>query len=226
MCIQDCLKSSCMFYTELGKGHGSKGHTVRDGGREKLRLYFVLQDFRSGLVCEGGGRRCWKFCRSQISLLFLSKADILKKKKKKKTNWCCPHSCWLRSCSFLRIRLKTFSCLCADEAERSEFLSLDSEAKQTQQGAPTCKKGISLAVYLLAGTAVPASLQCSLLDPGVFLTSFLSPLPLFFLLLPQSHWGCKCKADSFVWGSSVPVVESLTTIEFRHLKLDLGEETK
>lgn len=139
-----------MFYTDLGKGNGSKAHTVRAGGREKLRLYFVLQDFRSGLVCEGGGRRCCKFCQSQISLPFLSKADTLKK-----TPRCCPDSCWLRSCLYLSIRLKTFSCLCADEADRSESLWLDSEAKQTQQCALTCKKGIPLAVYLLAGRVSP-----------------------------------------------------------------------
>lgn len=160
-----------MFYTELGKGNGSKAHAVRAGRREKLRLYFVLHDFRSGLVCEGGGRQCCKFCQSQISLPFLSKAGILNKNPR-----CCPDSCWLRSGLFLNIRLKTFSCLCADEANRSESLLLDSEVKQIQQCAPTCMKGISLAVYLLTGRAVPASLQRSLLDQVSSSLSFLCPL--------------------------------------------------
>lgn len=84
----------------------------------------------------------------------------------------------------MNIRLETFSCLCADEPNSSESLLLDSEAKQTQQCALTCEKGISLAVYLLPGRAVPACLQCSLLDLVSSSLSFLCPLasPLFAAL--------------------------------------------
>lgn len=128
-----------MFYRKLGKGNGScQGWR---GGKAQVLLCFT--GFKSGLVCEEGGRQTCKFCQSQISLPFLSKIDILKKTKKTQTTnpRCYPYSCWLRSCLFLNIRLETFSCLCADEADRSESISLDSEAKQTHNKHRPARRG-------------------------------------------------------------------------------------
>lgn len=76
-----CNACAC-FIWHWEKEMETKPRLSGAGGREKLRFYFVFQDFRSGLVCKGGGRWCCKFCQPQISLSFLSKADILKKKAK------------------------------------------------------------------------------------------------------------------------------------------------